>query len=43
MSQEIDCVVLSDHNTAAGLEPIRKELKQLELEWHKIQKMAIGL
>lgn len=25
MSQEIDCVVLSDHNTAAGLEPIRKE------------------
>ncbi len=35
MSQEIDCVVLSDHNTAAGLEPIRKELKQLELEWHK--------
>lgn len=35
MAQEIDCVVLSDHNTAAGLEPIRAEFALLAQEYKK--------
>lgn len=33
MANEIDCVVLCDHNTAEGIDPIREELKQLQLEF----------
>ncbi|HHX4834564.1 anti-phage protein Ppl [Acinetobacter baumannii] len=32
MSNKIDCVILSDHNTAKGLDPIRNTLKELEDE-----------
>ena len=32
MRKEIDCVVLSDHNTAAGIDPIAFELEGLRLE-----------
>lgn len=30
MSNELDCVVLSDHNTSGGLDPIRNELQLLK-------------
>lgn len=32
MSNKIDCVILSDHNTAKGLDPIRSTLIELENE-----------
>lgn len=32
MSNEIDCVILSDHNTAKGITPIRTALAELEIE-----------
>ncbi|MFO4689434.1 anti-phage protein Ppl [Vibrio cholerae] len=33
MSNEVDCVVLSDHNTGAGLDTIRAELDALKAEF----------
>nr|WP_145997859.1 anti-phage protein Ppl [Vibrio sp. vnigr-6D03] len=33
MSNEVDCVVLSDHNTGAGLDKIRIELETLKAEF----------
>lgn len=33
MSNEVDCVVLSDHNTGAGLDTIRAELNALKAEF----------
>lgn len=33
MAKELDCIVLCDHNTSSGIEPIRTELEKLKSEF----------